>query len=326
MTSATTLPTVADVEAAAARLEGVARRTPLLESETLNRRLGGRVLFKAECLQHTGAFKFRGAYNTLAQIEAGDVVAYSSGNHALGVAAAAALLGRRATIVMPADAPAIKIEGTRAYGAEVRLYDRWRESREDIGAEIAARTGAALIKPYDDPRIIAGQGTVGLEIAEQARAAGAVPDAALVPCGGGGLIAGCGLALRAALPAIEVLAVEPEGFDDTARSLASGRRETNPQGARSICDALLLPTPGELTFALNREQLAGGLVVSDDDALRAMAAAFRELKLVVEPGGAVGLAALLGGRFALRGRTMAVVLSGGNVDPALYTQALVATR
>jgi threonine dehydratase len=326
MTSATTLPTVADVEAAAARLEGVARRTPLLESETLNRRLGGRVLFKAECLQHTGAFKFRGAYNTLAQIEAGDVVAYSSGNHALGVAAAAALLGRRATIVMPADAPAIKIEGTRAYGAEVRLYDRWRESREDIGAEIAARTGAALIKPYDDPRIIAGQGTVGLEIAEQARAAGAVPDAALVPCGGGGLIAGCGLALRAALPAIEVLAVEPEGFDDTARSLASGRRETNPQGARSICDALLLPTPGELTFALNREQLAGGLVVSDDDALHAMAAAFRELKLVVEPGGAVGLAALLGGRFALRGRTVAVVLSGGNVDPALYTQALVATR
>jgi threonine dehydratase len=326
MTSALTLPTVADVEAAAARLEGVARRTPLLESETLNRRLGGRVLFKAECLQHTGAFKFRGAYNTLAQIEAGDVVAYSSGNHALGVAAAAALLGRRATIVMPADAPAIKIEGTRAYGAEVRLYDRWRESREDIGAEIAARTGAALIKPYDDPRIIAGQGTVGLEIAEQARAAGAVPDAALVPCGGGGLIAGCGLALRAALPAIEVLAVEPEGFDDTARSLASGRRETNPQEARSICDALLLPTPGELTFALNREQLAGGLVVSDDDALHAMAAAFRELKLVVEPGGAVGLAALLGGRFALRGRTVAVVLSGGNVDPALYTQALVATR
>jgi threonine dehydratase len=326
MTSAPTLPTVADVEAAAARLAGVARRTPLLESETLNRRLGGRVLFKAECLQHTGAFKFRGAYNTLAQIEAGDVVAYSSGNHALGVAAAAALLGRRATIVMPADAPAIKIEGTRAYGAEVRLYDRWRESREDIGAEIAARTGAALIKPYDDPRIIAGQGTVGLEIAEQARAAGAVPDAALVPCGGGGLIAGCGLALRAALPAIEVLAVEPEGFDDTARSLASGRRETNPQGARSICDALLLPTPGELTFAPNREQLAGGLVVSDDDALHAMAAAFRELKLVVEPGGAVGLAALLGGRFALRGRTVAVVLSGGNVDPALYTQALVATR
>jgi threonine dehydratase len=324
MKGAPPLPTVADVEAAAVRLEGIVRRTPLLESETLNRQLGGRVLLKAESLQHTGAFKFRGAYNTLAQIEAGAVVAYSSGNHAQGVAAAAARLGRRATIVMPADAPAIKIEATRGFGAEVRLYDRWRESREEIGAEIAARTGAALIRPYDDPRIIAGQGTVGLEMAEQARAAGAVPDAALVPCGGGGLIAGCALALRAAFPEIEVLAVEPEGFDDTVRSLATGTRQTNPEGPRSICDALILPTPGELTFALNRKQLAGGVAVGDDDVLRAMAAAFRELKLVVEPGGAVGLAALLGGRFELHGRTALVVLSGGNVDPGLYTRALVA--
>ena len=316
------LPTVADIEAAAARLRGIAVRTPLLESEALNERAGGRVLLKAECLQRTGSFKFRGAYNTISQIDARAVVAYSSGNHAQGVAAAARLLGRAATLVMPADAPAIKVKNTRAYGAEVRLYDRARESREAIGAAIAARTGAALIKPYDDPRIVAGQGTAGLEIAEQARDGGAAPDLALVPCGGGGLIAGCALALTTAYPGIAVYAVEPDGLDDTRRSLEAGERVANAPGATSICDALLLPTPGELTFALNQKLLAGGLTVSDDEVRSAIAFGFRRLKLVLEPGGAVALAAVLSGKLPLAGRTAAVVLSGGNVDPALFAAAI----
>jgi threonine dehydratase len=317
------LPTLADVEAAAARLRGVAVRTPLLESEALNARVGGRILVKAECLQRTGSFKFRGAYyNTISQIQAPAVVAYSSGNHGQGVAAAARLLGKTATIVMPADAPAIKVERTRADGAEIRLYDRTRESREAIGAEIAARTGAALVRPYDDPRIIAGQGTAGLELALQANEQGARLDAALIPCGGGGLIAGCSLALSQLCPGIEIYAVEPAAFDDTRRSLAAGLRVANPPGGRSICDALLVPTPGELTFELNRRLLAGGLAVGDEDALRAMSFAFRHLKLVVEPGGAVALAALLSGRFDARGRTVAIMLSGGNVDPELFALAL----
>ncbi len=322
MTIAQPLPTFADVQAAARRLQGIARRTPLLESEALNALTGGRVLLKAESLQRTGSFKFRGAYNTLSQIEAPAVVAYSSGNHAQGVAAAAQALGKAATIVMPADAPAIKLESTRAYGARIRLYDRQRQSREEIGAELAAQTGAALVKPYDDARIIAGQGTAGLELAEQAADLGATLDAALIPCGGGGLIAGCGLALQARCPDIEMFAVEPLGFDDTARSLQAGERVANPPGGVSICDALLAPTPGELTFALNARQLAGGLAVGDLDVRRAMAFAFRQLKLVIEPGGAVGLAALLAGGFDARGRTVAVLLSGGNVDPARFVDAL----
>ena len=316
------LPSFADVQAAAGRLQGVARRTPLLESEALNAQAGGRILLKAEVLQRTGSFKFRGAYNAITQIAAPAVVAYSSGNHAQGVAAAARLLGKSATIVMPADAPAIKVENTRAAGAEIRLYDRIRESREAIGAEIAARSGAALVRPYDDPRIIAGQGTAGLELALQAQELGAVLDATLIPCGGGGLIAGCGLALRELCPGIEVYAVEPAGFDDTARSLAAGRRLANPPDGRSICDALLVPTPGELTFELNRRVLAGALALADEDVLRAMSFAFRALKLVVEPGGAVALAALLAGHFDARGRTVGVVLSGGNVDPALFARML----
>jgi threonine dehydratase len=322
MTNPDRLPDFADVEAAAGRLRGLAVPTPLLESETLNERVGGRVLLKSECLQRTGSFKFRGAYNAINHTDANAVVAYSSGNHAQGVARAARLLGRQATIVMPADAPAIKLEHTRADGAEVRLYDRQRESREAIGAAIAAERGAVLIRPYDDPCIIAGQGTVGLEVAEQARAAGAIPDAALIPCGGGGLIAGCSLALTELCPGIEIFAVEPAGFDDTRRSLAAGARVDNPAGAGSICDALLAPCPGELTFALNRRLLAGGLAVSDAAVSRAQGFAFRHLKLVVEPGGAVALAALLAGALEVRGRTVAVVLSGGNVDPAAFAQAL----
>jgi threonine dehydratase len=322
MSAVDRLPTFADVEAAAERLRGIAVRTPLLESEALNERGGGRVLLKAECLQRTGSFKFRGAYNTISQIDASAVVAYSSGNHAQGVAAAARLLGKAATIVMPADAPAIKVENTRAYGAEVRLYDRQRESREEIGAEIAARTGAALIKPYDDPRIIAGQGTAGLELARQVRDQGAAADLGLVPCGGGGLIAGCAIALTKAFPDIAIYAVEPDGLDDTRRSLAAGQRIANAPGATSICDSLLLPTPGELTFALNRQLLAGGLTVSDDEVRSAIAFAFRHLKLALEPGGAVALAAVLSRRLPLEGRTVAVVLSGGNVDPVLFAAAI----
>jgi threonine dehydratase len=315
-------PKFADIEAAAERLRAVTVRTPLLESEALSERAGGRVLLKAECLQRTGTFKFRGAYNAISQVDAAAVVAYSSGNHAQGVAAAARLLGKAATIVMPADAPAIKIENTRAYSAEVRLYDRQRESRERIGAEIAARTGAALIRPYDDPRIIAGQGTAGLEVAEQARDRDVRLDLALVPCGGGGLIAGCALALTEAFPGIAIYAVEPAALDDTRRSLEAGDRQVNAPEANSICDALLVPTPGELTFAINRRVLAGGLTVSDDEVRGAIALAFRQLKLVLEPGGAIALAAVLSRKLSLSGRTAAVMLSGGNVDPALFAAAI----
>lgn len=311
-----------DVREAAARLRGVAVRTPLLRDTPLDAVTGGRLLIKAEPLQRTGSFKFRGAYNTISRIDAESVVAWSSGNHAQGVALAAALLGKRATIVMPADAPRMKQERTRTLGAEIVLYDRGGRSREAIGAAIAERTGAAIVRPYDDPRVIAGQGTVGLEIVEQAAEAGLEPDLAVVCCGGGGLTAGCATALTALVPGIAVFTAEPEGHDDTARSLARGERVANPPGVRSICDALLAEAPGELTFAINRRLLAGGLVVSDAEVRRAMAAAFTELKLVAEPGGAVALAAVLAGRIDCRGRTVAIVLSGGNVDPELYAEAI----
>ncbi len=315
-----------EIEAAAQRLAGHAVMTPLLEYPAVNEQFGGRILFKAETLQRTGSFKFRGAFNKISQIpeaaRAGGVIAYSSGNHAQGVAEAARLLGLAATIVMPADAPAIKIANTRALGAEVVLYDRHREAREEITERLMAERRATLVRPYDDPDVIAGQGTCGLEIVRQAAAAGARLDAALVCCGGGGLIAGTATALRAADPGIAVYAVEPEGFDDTARSLAGGRRVTNDPAARSFCDALLVPTPGALTFSINRRLLAGGLAVSDRQVAQTMAFAFRVLKLVVEPGGAVALAALLAGRFDARGKTVAITLSGGNVDAATFATAI----
>ncbi len=315
------LPTIDDVEAAARALEGVAVRTPLLESPLLNDCLGGRLLVKAEPLQRTGSFKFRGAFNRLSRITgapAGGVVAYSSGNHAQGVAAAARMLDIPACIVMPADAPHAKLDGTRAWGAEVVLYDRDRDSREAIAAGIVAARRAMLVKPFDDPLIIAGQGTVGLELADQAQAAGAALDAVLVPCSGGGLSAGIALALAVRMPDVAVYAVEPEGFDDTARSLAAGRRVANAPGGRSICDALLLPEPGEITFAINRDRLAGGLAVSDAEVVTAMRVAFQQFKVVVEPGGAVALAAALSGRYDIAGKTAAVVLSGGNVDASTF--------
>ncbi len=328
MTSSTTseAPTVADIRAAATRLAGVATRTPLLESPLLNERLGGRLLVKAEPLQRTGSFKFRGAYNRIALIpqaaRSRGVVAVSSGNHAQGVAAAAALLGAPATVVMPADAPAIKLANTRALGASVVTYDRHLDDRDAIASEFAERTGASFVHPFDDRWVIAGQGTVGLEIAAQAAELGVRPDAVLVCCGGGGLVSGTALALSEAAPGVPVWCVEPEAFDDTRRSLAANTRLSNPAAARSICDALLSPCPGAITFALNRRLLAGGLTVSDDEVLAAMRTAFESLKLVVEPGGAVAIAAALSGKLPISGRTVIAVASGGNVDPDLFRRAL----
>lgn len=315
-----------DITAAAARLTGHAVRTPLLESPELSAAVGGRLLIKAECLQITGSFKFRGAFNRLSLLSVEErrkgVVAYSSGNHAQGVAAAARLLDIPAVIVMPEDAPAIKIANTRDYGAEVVLYDRWTQSREEIGGRIAARRGSTLVKPFDDHAIIAGQGTAGLELAEQAADLGLALDAVLAPCSGGGLIAGIALALAEKSPATEVYLVEPEGFDDAGRSLREGRRVANEGDHRSFCDALMAPMPGEITFPIHQRLLTGGLAVSDDETAAAMAAAFARLKLVVEPGGAVALAAALAGKIDCRGRTVAVLCSGGNVDGATFCDAL----
>tara|TARA_B100000029_G_scaffold432398_1_gene444543 strand:- start:1272 stop:2294 length:1023 start_codon:yes stop_codon:yes gene_type:complete len=320
------LPTVADVESAAQRIADHAYYTPMLESPLLNRQLGGRLLVKAEVVQRTGSFKFRGAYNKISRLtdteRAASVVAFSSGNHAQGVAHASQLQGVPATIVMPADAPNIKLTNTRAYGANVVTYNRNNEDREKIGRDIADRTGAALIKPFDDPDIIAGQGTVGLEIVEQLAERGLRPDAVVGPVGGGGLIAGMGLGLDSRETGIPLFGVEPEEFDDTRRSLLSGRRESNPPGRQSICDALLAESPGEATFALNRSRLEDCLVVSDGDAQTAMAAAFTHFKIVVEPGGAVALAAVLSGRISCQDRCVVVVASGGNVDPQTFTASM----
>jgi threonine dehydratase len=320
------MPQFDDIMAAAQRLEGKALTTPLLESQLLNDRVGGRVLIKAECLQRTGSFKFRGAFNRLSlipddQIAAG-VVAYSSGNHAQGVAAAARAFGVPATIVMPSDAPAIKVANTRADGAEVIFYDRYTDVREEIGARLAAERGATIVKPYDDPGVIAGQGTIGLEIAQQLADQDIHADAVIAPCGGGGMVSGIALALATKCPDLAVYSAEPEDFDDTSRSLVAGERLTNGPDARSICDALLAPTPGEITFSINHRLLSGGLTASDAEARRAMALAFETLKIVVEPGGAVALAAILNGQCEIKDRTVAVVCSGGNVDPQVFASSL----
>jgi threonine dehydratase len=320
------VPTIDDIRDAARQLSGHAVRTPLLESPLLNELVGGRVLVKAEVLQRTGSFKFRGAYNHISRLNnaqlADGVVAYSSGNHAQGVAAAATLAGTMSTIIMPANAPALKISNTQKLGAKVITYDRDAESREKIGEEFARETGARLVRPYDDPWVIAGQGTTGLEIAEQCRERNVTPDVILSPAGGGGLIAGTSLAAAAELPGTEVLVCEPVGFEDHVRSLRSGNREKNVAGATSICDALLAPTPGELTFSINRENLAGGYSVTDDEVRRAMVVAFTELKIVVEPGGAATLAAILAGKYDARDKTVVAIASGGNVDPEYFADVL----
>jgi threonine dehydratase len=320
--------TLADIRAAAERLRGKAVRTPLLNVAAVDETLGFRLFIKAEPLQRTGSFKFRGAYNTIGQLsptarEKG-VVAFSSGNHAQGVAAAAQLLGIRSTIVMPSDAPAIKIANTKGYGAEVVLYDRDREDREAIARRIAEERGATTVKPFDDPRVIAGQGTAGLEIAEQAAEAGISVDAVIVNCSGGGLVAGCAVALAALSPGTEIYSSEPAEYDDMARSLATGTRQSNPPGSRSFCDALMSPSPGAITFPIAKHLLAGGLSADDAAVAKAMALAFDRFKLVIEPGGAVSLACALLERERFRGRNVVVVASGGNVDRETFAKALAA--
>ena len=309
---------IAAIEAAARRLDGVAVRTPLIRNDELDRVAGGTVLVKAENLQAIGSFKIRGAYNLMSQLSpeeaARGVVAFSSGNHAQGVALAGRLLGIHAAIVMPEDAPRAKVDSTRRLGGEVITYDRYTGDREAIARAIAAERGAALVPSYDHEDIIAGQGTVGLEIAEQALGMQLPPDQVLINCGGGGLSAGSGVALKARLPGVSVRTVEPEDFDDTARSIAAGKRMKVVAGSRSICDALLADSPGELPFEIHRRLFDAGLAVSDGEVREAMRFAFRNLKMVVEPGGAVSLAAVLSGKIDTQGKTTAVVISGGNVD------------
>jgi threonine dehydratase len=318
------LPTSASVDAAAQRLAGVALHTPLLTSPVLDDLTRARVSLKAEILQRTGSFKFRGAYNKLSSIPAPDrargVVAFSSGNHAQGVAAAAHILGMPAVIVMPSDAPRPKRERTAAWGAEIVLYDRRREDRAAIAQTLAATRRATLVPPYDDPLVIAGQGTAGREIVEDLAAQGLRPDIVVVTASGGGLTAGIALAVKARVPQARLFTAEPEGFDDHARSFRSGEREKNTALTGTICDALMAQTPGELTFAINRELVGEGTAVSDAEVAAAVAFAFRELKLVVEPGGAAALAALLSGKIDVSGKTVVVVLSGGNVDPELFAR------
>ncbi len=317
---------LADIEHALERLSGAALRTPLLRCAELSERAGASVLIKPENLQHIGAFKFRGAYNRLAQLDRDEqragVVAFSSGNHAQGVAYAAKLLGIPATIVMPTEAPRIKLENTRRLGAEVRLYERQDESREQIASAIAAERGAVLVPSYDDPDVIAGQGTCGYELVEQAAALGMRPAALLVPCGGGGLLAGVSSAVRALLPETAIYGVEPENFDDHARSWKSGVRESVPGTHSTLCDSLMTPTPGALTWSINQTTVSDFLVVTEDEVRHAVSFAFRYLKLVVEPGGAVALAALLSKKLNLEGQELALILSGGNIDPLVLDNCL----
>lgn len=315
------------IRSAAQRLDGYARETPLLNSPFLDEIAGRRVWVKAENLQHTGSFKFRGAWSALSALEpdvrSRGVIAFSSGNHAQGVALAAQMHGVSAVIVMPEDAPRLKIDNTRALGAEVVLYDRVKgENREDVGVRIAEQRGLTLIKPYDEPQVIAGQGTTGLEIARQAAAHGITQADVLVCCGGGGLTSGIALALEAEAPQLRVRPVEPEGFDDVARSLISGGIETNNRTSGSLCDAIISPSPGQITFPIMYRLCHAGIVVTEEDALRAMQAAFERLKIIAEPGGAVALAAALYHPTASVGDDVICTVSGGNVDASVFAQAL----
>ncbi|MEM6307569.1 MAG: threonine/serine dehydratase [Pseudomonadota bacterium] len=316
--------TISEIRAAARRAMGHVCHTPLISSPFLDDMAGRRVWIKAECLQHTGSFKYRGAWSAVSAMAApGGVIAYSSGNHAQAVALAAQHHGRDAVIVMPKDAPAIKIANTRALGAEVVLYDRAAgEDRDAIGQSIARDRGLHLIKPYDNAHVIAGQGTCGLEIAQQAADRGITQADVLVCCGGGGLTSGIAMACAADAPGLRVRPVEPKGFDDVTRSLATGTPQHNAQPSGSICDAIVTPSPGELTWPILQRLCGPGLVVTDDDALRAMALAFTRLKLVLEPGGAVALAAALFYPQHGAGDDVICVASGGNVDPSMFQMAL----
>jgi threonine dehydratase len=318
--------TFADVQAAADRLEGHAVKTPLIESPALNERIGGRVLLKLETQQRVGAFKFRGAYNRLVQLNTQErkagVVAFSSGNHAQGVALAAKLLGMPAMIVMPSDAPAIKVAATRGYGAEIRLYDRINESREAIADEIAQSRGAVVVPAFDDPHIAAGQGTAGLEMMAQAKAVGAVFDAVVSPVGGGGLLAGVCVVVKELSPTTEIWGAEPSVYNDLALSLAKGERVTIKPSTRTLCDALESPSTGDITWPILKRNLAGAVGLTDPEVAEAIRYAFGTLKLVIEPGGSVALAALLTGKVDAKGKTVGVVVSGGNVDPELFAKIL----
>ncbi|MGP9791404.1 threonine ammonia-lyase [Roseinatronobacter sp. NSM] len=315
------------IEAANARLKGHARRTPLLSSPFLDKIAGRRVFVKAECLQHTGSFKFRGAWSAVSALpdDVRGVIAFSSGNHAQGVAYAAGLRGLSAVIIMPRDAPAIKIANTRALGAEVVLYDRASEDRDALGARLAAERGLSLIQPFDHPQVIAGQGTTGLEIAQQAAEHGVTSAQVLVCCGGGGLTSGIALALERHAPDMLVRTVEPEGFDDVAKSLAQGQVVTHKLRT-GLCDAIVTPAPGQLTWPVMQRLCGPGLVVSDAQVLAAMALAFERLKIVAEPGGAVALAAALFLPDQIAGDSVIVTVSGGNVDRDVFQRALDAAR
>jgi len=320
------LPTFADVEAAAKRLAPVVTRTPVLESPVVNDMLGCRILIKAECLQRTGSFKVRGAYNKIAQIpeetRRKGVVAYSSGNHAQGVARAAKLLGIPARIVMPADAPKVKMENTRRDGAIVVPYDRKDANRVAISERLVAETGGTMVPPYNDPDIMAGQGTLGLEFAEQVKALGARLDMLLGPCSGGGMIGGCSIAFRGLSPETQVYCVEPEGYDDTTRSLKAGSRVELTNGPGSICDGLLVEAPGTITFEILKTHLAGGFVVADADVEKAVKLAFDEYKAVIEPSGAIGLAAILAEPARYKGQTVGIIATGGNVDSDAFARMI----
>ncbi|WP_152457151.1 threonine/serine dehydratase [Ruegeria sp. THAF33] len=314
------------IEAAAERLKGHVRETPILSSPFLDTLAGRRIWVKPECLQHTGSFKFRGAWSAISALDEGirqrGVIAYSSGNHAQGVAMAAAKHGIASVIVMPSDAPQLKIDNTRALGGEVVLYDRANERREEIGEAIAAERGLTLIRPYDEPQVIAGQGTTGLEIARQAAEIGVSQADVLICCGGGGLTSGIALALEKHAPNLRARPCEPEGFDDVKRSLASGRIQNNNAASGNICDAILTPQPGDITFPILHRLCGPGLSVTEDEALQAMAYAFLRLKVVLEPGGAVALAAALFRGDEIEGDDVIVVTSGGNVDPGIFAKAL----
>lgn len=314
------------ISEAAKKISSHAVRTPLIESPLLNEKLGGRLFLKCEMLQKTGSFKFRGAYNSISslspeQLKTG-VFAYSSGNHAQGVAYAAKLHGCKATILMPEDTPKIKLENTRKYGATVLTYDRYSESREEIGSKIAAEQNLTLIKPYDYEPVIAGQGTIGIEVVDQLQELGLSPDVFITPCGGGGLLAGSSIALHERAPGAEIYSAEPEHFDDTARSLELGERIANSGDHRSICDAIVTPMPGEITFPILQAHANGGLSVSEDEARAAVYTAYNLFKVVIEPGGAVALAAVLSGKVDISGKIVVVVGSGGNIDPDLFASIL----
>ena len=319
-------PSYEDVLAASKRLYNIAVKTPLIENNYLNELVGGRVFLKAETLQHTGSFKFRGAYNFLAQLneshKKNGVVAYSSGNHAQGVAAAAKLLKIKSTIIMPSDAPSIKLNQTRILGAEVITFEREKENREEIASNFSKKTGSTIIPPYDHPWTISGQGTVGAEIIDKLDRIGLYANRILICCGGGGLTAGIATVVSEKSPASEIIVVDPVGYDDTTRSLKERKILKNKIKTKSICDALLAQSPGNLTFSINKELVSGGIAVTDEDVIKAMSFSWKYLKLVVEPSGAVALAAILKHKKHFSKLTSVVILSGANVDPVFYSKVI----